>query len=199
MRKCFQNTETHCVQNKMGILYQVRGDEYTQVLQACEGNYSEAGHTYVGMVTTREPIQRTLSSIHQQCNTGFREKDPSYQAFCRNDCTYDRSSEAFWQRFLDETNNAYITMNAYLNAQKAAKSPMLVIDSSMVNDLFQKVNVGLRERGKEETAYKGWNEKHGRFVCLQLWNDVPNVQTSSTCQFDLFSSLEWIRGGWRRY
>jgi hypothetical protein len=211
MGKFFNNTEDYCVRRKMGV-YEVRGDEYAQVLETCEEKYSDAGHTYVGLVTTREPIQRTLSLIHQQCNSGYDKKNPRYQAFCRN-CTYDSNSEEFWQRFIDDTNNAYVTMDEYLNDRKAAaaaaavallvvaggdddfvspssstirerrssgggttsssssssastknKSPVLVIDNSMVNDFFQRLDAGLEERNRA-TIQRGETNPEDLSVC----------------------------------
>jgi len=50
---------------KMGI-YEVRGDQYAEALETCEKQYGPKGHRYVGLVSTREPIQRTLSLIHEQ-------------------------------------------------------------------------------------------------------------------------------------
>ncbi len=192
MEKFFNNTEDYCTKRKMGV-YEVTGSQYSQVLETCEKQYSKKGHTFVGLVTTREPVQRTISLIHQQCNGGYETKNSRYQAFCRN-CTYDMyspDSVLFWQQFVDDSNIAYQEMEKYISARKsrphmsqattsnnsgvknsAIKSPILVIDNSMIDDLFNILNVGLA-KNNHSSIHQG----------------ESNTEILSICNFGMTSAM----------
>lgn len=195
----------------MGI-YEVRGNEFSQVLETCEQEYAKQGHTYVGLVSTREPVQRTISLIHQQCNSGYREKNPRYQAFCRN-CTFDMNSPdsvSFWTQFVEDTNIAFQTMDDYIATRKSLphihptsnssnnnshdkktkmKAPILVIDNSMVNDLFYILDVGLKKNNKPPLKRGRENAEKKLAICNFGMTSamLKRLQPASTIFLDLWS------------
>jgi len=204
MAKFWSNTEYYCTSRQIGI-YEVWGNEFSQVLETCEKKYSADGHRYVALVSTREPIQRTISLIHQQCNSGYDKKNPKYQAFCRN-CTYDdpyaKDSQTFWNRFIDDTNKAFTTMQEYLTERKTLPveeasgasrktSPILVIDNSMVNDFFNRMDIGLTERNLP-TIDHGVSNPENRSICSfgMTSQTFKLLRPSSSVFLELWSGFE---------
>ena len=192
MDKFYNNTHDYCYQKRIGI-YEVWGDEYYEVLEACRTLYPQ--ELYVGLISLREPIQRTLSLIHQQCNSGYHKKNSLYQEYCRN-CTYtdDTTSAArFWDStFVQNTNRQYLSTLDFIRQQQqrndrdsaadheATRSsstttiPLLYVDSSMINDFFTRLSHGMRLRNSS---------------LLDDAREIVNVENRSICDFGIKSSM----------
>lgn len=152
----------YCLQRKIGI-FELWGDEFQQVMTTCvqeaqqrlhqetDMDKATSKHSYVALVSTREPIQRTVSLIHQQCNSGYHLKTEQYQAYCRN-CSYTEQTAHFWDdHFIHHTNQGYQQLYSYLVANASFPSlgiPVLVVDSPMIYDMFDLFQQGLVERGR---------------------------------------------------
>ena len=111
MRHKFRaNTTKYCTTN-FGV-YEVRPNQYREIVNTClrhqqqqqqqqqqqfkveeGGNEDDEGKVerleYMGLMTIREPLQRTISQIHQQCNVRRNSHlKPKDQEIC-NRCRYD--------------------------------------------------------------------------------------------------------------
>jgi hypothetical protein len=62
-------------------------------------------HRMVILATFRDPIQRTLSAIHQICNKVFDKRSPRTQQAC-SQCSYEKDTE-FWDNHTTHTNQLY--------------------------------------------------------------------------------------------
>jgi hypothetical protein len=66
------NVTKYCVDTNFGV-YEVRPQQYREIIETCTTTASHREHNdknleYMGLITIREPLQRTVSQIHQQCN-----------------------------------------------------------------------------------------------------------------------------------
>ena len=187
MEKFYNNTQEYCTQKRIGI-YEVWGDEYYEVLETCRKLYPQ--ELYVGLISIREPIQRTLSLIHQQCNSGYSKKNSLYQEYCRN-CTYNtESSISFWDpTFVNNTNRQYLSTLDFIERQQQpsvggegrsssssspSTIPLFYVDSSMINDFFTRLSHGMRLRNS---------------TLLDNAREIVNVENRSICDFGMKSSM----------
>lgn len=192
MERFVNATDYYCLKRKLGI-YEVWGDEFSQVLHTCEDKYgtgsshakaTHKAHRYVALITTREPIQRTVSLIHQQCNSGYDKHNANFQDMCR-ECHYNDESQNFWNGFVGDTNRAYQTMASFIlefatnnttgNNEGTLSAPVLLLDNSMVDDFFS-----LFQKVLERNA-------SGPQLNMNVGN--PNPENRSICDFGISSSM----------
>jgi len=62
-------------------------------------------HRMVILATFRDPIQQSLSAIHQMCNKFFHRRSPMAQQACRQ-CSYEKDTE-FWENNTIGFNEVY--------------------------------------------------------------------------------------------
>jgi len=189
MDQFWNNTEKYCTKQNI-VPLEVYGTDYEQILDTCETKYSQSGHTYVGLVTIREPIQRTLSKIHQLCNSN-RSRSPTITKHCQ-ECAYHDGSAAFWQGKLNNTNRRYQEVDAYLSKRFVSPhktNPILVIDSTMINDLFEKLNMGLEERNLPKIP-KGESNPEDLSVCAFAMTShmFKQLRTASLIYLNLWTA-----------
>jgi hypothetical protein len=126
--------QTYC-QYKVGV-YEVSPSQFAQVVQTCHKTYPE--DTYLSLVTIREPIQRTLSMIHHQCNKNFDYKDEAERAICR-ECQYTPDNHEYWDWYVQQTNQLYQDLVHF------AVASSLLLDSTMMTLMLHDLAVVLNQ------------------------------------------------------
>lgn len=138
-----KNIPGYC-NRKLGI-YEILGDDFLKVVQTCMKHYDEnhrnATATYmrqraVVLTSFREPLQRTISAIHQQCNTGWKQKTKEYQDVCDR-CSYKDDPE-FYDWFVNRTVRMYegIKTATVEISRNVDHVDVLAIDNPNINAFF---------------------------------------------------------------
>lgn len=150
------NVTTYC-SKQLGV-YEVRAEEYLEVIQACQGfrekeenNATETGrHRYIGLISVREPIQRSVSAIHQKCNVHSGKLDQNAHQICER-CSYDEegADKPFYEKIVNETNAVYSGMKNNILSDPNLDIPLYIIDNEHINDFFGKLedDINLRAIG----------------------------------------------------
>lgn len=140
------NVTTYC-SKKLGV-YEVRPKEYVEVVRACQDfrekrfNASETTkrHRYIGLVSVREPIERTLSAIHQQCNVHSGQLHQDTHDICER-CSYEEDADKpFYEKFVNKTNDAYIGLKeTIILSDPKIDIPLYIIDNEQIDVFFEKL------------------------------------------------------------
>jgi hypothetical protein len=131
-------TDDFCLTKKMSI-YEVSALQFQHVLSTCTA--SNKKHRYIALISLREPIQRTLSMIHHQCNKNFEFKNAAEQAICKS-CQYNKDSDAwFWDQFTNQTNEIYVDLLQVLQDHQPPPNndalSFLLLDNAMIDAFFE--------------------------------------------------------------
>ena len=194
--KRFQNNTSQFCTNYKFSIYEMNSLEFSTILETCSkyNEQEEGGHTYVSIVTVREPIQRTISQIHQQCNKGYKVHAEYYQKYCQQ-CMFledDSKNNKFWiEEFVHKTNKVFVelqqlleqrqtqtrqTQQAQQQTQYSMKDiPILILDSTMINDFLNTLDdrwTKLRQQQQEQ-------QQQGRFIPRPIPND-EDIDQSNT-------------------
>ena len=110
--------------------------------KALDTDQQQHPHRIVAIVSYREPIARTLSMIHHQCNKNYERKSSSEQAKCRT-CSYSAHSD-YWDRYVNETVATYrdmangMTRIHGLNQHNHNRSPitLLALENDSIDSFF---------------------------------------------------------------
>jgi hypothetical protein len=154
------NPHEYC-SRKLSV-YEVKASQYHEIMETCKHLYPS--HEYLALISIREPIQRTLSMIHHQCNKNFDHKNEKEQSVCSN-CTYTPESAWFWDQFTIQTNTIYMELLDMVQTDTRhrqlhhlpTKLTWLFLDNFMIDpflDLFRqtmKVNLTHGKSNKENT------------------------------------------------
>lgn len=142
MRAFQKNIPGYC-SRKLGI-YEVLGKDFSQVVQTCMNYYKNeqiAGVTpmqqrAVVLTSFREAVLRTVSAIHQQCNTGWKEKTKEYQEICDR-CSYKDDPE-FYDWFVNQTVRMYEGIQTAMAeiSHNVDHVQLLAIDNPNINTFF---------------------------------------------------------------
>eukprot|EP00934_Nitzschia_sp_Nitz4_P009455 Nitzschia sp. Nitz4//scaffold3_size479765//145490//146458//NITZ4_000063-RA/size479765-processed-gene-0.301-mRNA-1//-1//CDS//3329550647//9445//frame0 len=147
MEKTFeQKTNKYC-SKRLGV-YEVKPEQFQQVIDTCTSITSNSSSTrprrYIGLMSVREPIQRTLSAIHQRCNVHVSAlKNETYETCSR--CSYTGDDMAFYDTFVNTTNEVYKSMKENLLQNSSIDIPLYVIDNDDIDDFFHKIEVAITE------------------------------------------------------
>lgn len=147
----FRVDKQHYCDLKFAV-YEVYGGQFEEVVSTCQDHYDENNHRALALVTVREPIQRTLSNIHQQCNKGYHKQSPEKQAICKR-CSY-RQDSAFWDGMVQENNKVYSQLLYNLPVDS------FVIDSLMISNFLM-----LLERSIQQKIPTGKLNQERKDVC----------------------------------
>jgi hypothetical protein len=139
--------EEYCSKRRISIL-ELWGNEFQNVLEVCNNKHSlwnkkleqnqnqQRRHRYVALVTTRHPIERTISLINYQCNGDGYESmahNFTWQSYCRM-CSYyndegggtgtnsNSGAELFFDYFVNDTIKAYNGIAKYISLAKSSSS-----------------------------------------------------------------------------
>ncbi|KAI2490541.1 hypothetical protein MHU86_24019 [Fragilaria crotonensis] len=143
-------------------VYEVKAPQYHEIMETCK--HLHPSHYYLSLISVREPIQRTLSMIHHQCNKNFDHKNAIEQSICSN-CTYTPESAWFWDQFTTQTNTIYVELLEMVQNEtrqrllhhRPTKLTWLFLDNSMIDpflELFKltmQVNLTYGKSNKENT------------------------------------------------
>ncbi len=143
------NVEKYC-SKKLGV-YEVRSHEYLQVVQACQNSNATVtkNHRYIGFVSIREPIERTLSAIHQRCNVHSSQLDPYTREACER-CSYDDDTyKPFFEKIVNDTNAIYSGLKEHILSDHSIEIPLLIIDNEQIDNFFGKLEDTVNQRFKK--------------------------------------------------
>ena len=152
-------------------VYEVRSHEFQEVLRTCQdfqnemmNNNTEATgkdgqHRFIGFVSIREPIQRSVSAIHQTCNVHQSSLQQEVRQTCER-CSYDIDDDKpFFDKYVNQTNNFYAGLVDMLvsDSLSVIDIPIYVVDNDHISDMFHQlessIDRGLRERGSNMTFH----------------------------------------------
>ena len=173
-------------------VYEVRSKEYHEVLRTCQdfqnqmlhnsSATSNRHHRYIGFVSIREPIQRSLSAIHQICNvhqSGLRQQ---VRQTCER-CSYDIDDDKpFFEKYVNQTNNFYTGLMDILVSESLSVLgiPIYVVDNQHIRDMFQQL----------ETSIDNDLKKKGSNMTFRFPAGTKNSEAASKlCDFGMTSSL----------
>jgi hypothetical protein len=132
------------------------------------------------LVTFREPLQRTLSYIHQMCNKNFGKRPKRLQEVCQR-CSYAKDKD-YWTEFLDGANDQYQQLYKVASATTSSlpDSTVLAVDlidlSELYRDLYSATNhkaFSMRTSANpESTSRCNFGFTSEMFRGLRLANDV---------------------------
>jgi hypothetical protein len=160
MKNEFWPNVTKYCSKKLGV-YEVRPEEYLQVVQACQDfreNDSETRrHRYIGLISVREPIERSVSAIHQKCNVHSGKLLPKTHDICER-CSYDNDTDkAFYDKIVNETNGVFTGMKEHLLSDPNVDIPLYIIDNEQIDDFFWKLEdlLNLNLRAHKDYHFNG--------------------------------------------
>lgn len=179
-----RNPHDYCSRNLS--VYEVKAPQYYEILETCRRLHPS--HDYLALVSIREPIQRTLSMIHHQCNKNFGHKKEIEQSICAN-CTYTPESAWFWNQFTNQTNTIYRELKEMLqndNQQRLLQDQpieltWLFLDNLMIDTFLDMLKLTMNV----ELTWGKANKEH---------THVCNFGMPSRMMRDLHSS-HWIYAG----
>lgn len=186
----------------MGLgVFEVRPGQYREVVETCQrigGRGDKDRHReYMGLITVREPLQRTLSQIHQQCNVHSSHLKPKEQRICRR-CRYDAGvgeDQSFFDHIVSSTNDIYRDMKDMVDVVPSSSSknmsshdhhhhylnvPLLVLNSEDMTDFFESLetHVGKIVPKKKVTTID--NQTIYEDAPYRLPRGRPNAQNSTS-------------------
>ena len=129
-----QNITNYCINKKMGI-YEVTPEQYTEILDTCK-QVIPSDHTMIGLITIREPIQRTISQIHQLCNVNPHRNEQYVQDICeRCNYTVNDDDKYFYDKKTNKTNWIYSGVQDVIS-NTTIDVPLLILDSTDITEFF---------------------------------------------------------------
>ena len=166
--------------------YQVEGGHFRDIVSECmsdrsEGEDSGAGggridgrpperRSAIALTSFREPIQRTLSSIHQTCNKNKSRRREETRAACER-CSYDiEEDRAVWDGLIKRTNLLYEGI-ALVSRMVIGGVQVLTIDTVDVDNFFTRLRSALSPRWEVSTS------------------GVRNTESLSLCNFGMTSDI----------
>ena len=166
--------------------YQVKGGHFRDIVSECMSDRSEgeAGgvdggridgrpperRSSIALVSFREPIQRTLSSIHQTCNKNKSRRREETRAACER-CSYDiEEDRAVWDGLIKRTNLLYEGI-ALVSRMVIGGVQVLTIDTVDVDNFFTRLRSALSPRWEVSTS------------------GVRNTESLSLCNFGMTSDI----------
>ena len=115
--------------------YQVSSPEFVNtIIPTCMKE--TGGSRAIILVSFREPIQRSLSFIHQMCNKYQRNRSPETRQACSR-CSYDLDP-AFWNERMQNCNQEYVDLQTMINT-KTANTSILSVDMVDLSFLYEKL------------------------------------------------------------
>lgn len=136
MTKRFRpNPEEYC-SRKMGV-YEVRSHHFTEVIETCHNTSTTDNHTFLGVISVREPLEQTMSAIHQQCNVHSGALEEPFRSICER-CSYSGNDTAFFDRITNHTNEIFLGVQTVIE-DRTLEIPILILDNVDISDFFQRV------------------------------------------------------------
>jgi len=132
MKQFHERTSEYC--NAKFSSYQVSSPDFVNtIVPTC---MRQTGSRAVVLVSFREPIQRSLSYIHQMCNKNLRHRNRVTRRACAR-CSYDEDTK-FWDQKVVHFNQEYKEL-LNVTTTKIDNASILSIDSVDLNLLYDKL------------------------------------------------------------
>jgi len=187
-----KHPHAYCEQAKFSS-YQATGKKFKEIIETCRRISTKR---YVTLTAYREPIARTLSLIHQQCNKNFEKRREELRNACTR-CRYNDGEETdaqsindnkVWDGFTEMTNDAYtelLDFNMHLKEElnRNKESPpvqVLMLDMADIDNFFQHLDDVLVSSGQK------WNGKNIRVPRKQ---GTFNKEKLGVCSFGMKSQM----------
>ena len=171
--------------------YQVLPNKFPYLLDTCQEIYdaSPLPHRMQILVSVREPISRTLSFIHQQCNRNPNRRSKELLAACDR-CNFD-SDKDIWLDFAYRTNQEYEDVYTLMSSrviqegdktyQIAKDLPVLAIDLDDLNPFFDHVQKFLPEEYQIRfRRKKSFNKETLERCSFHMSSEMIKVLSKST-------------------
>jgi hypothetical protein len=176
MQRFHKSPEKHCTIKFSA--YEVSSQSFLKdIIPTCARINDSNNSRSVVLVTFREPMARTLSYIHQQCNKNFESRTREQQEACQR-CSY-RTDTEYWTSFLEGANKQYQGLYQVASAI-VPNTRILAIDlvdlSALYRDLYQatrhKAFSMNTKANPEETTLCNFGVTSEMFRALRPANDI---------------------------
>ena len=141
MMNRFRNRTDYYCNLKLGI-YEMNGPQFGEVVNTFRHIHSHGNMREVAFVTIREPIQRTLSHLHQVCNRGFKTDLTDKERKMCKACSYADHPQ-FFSRFVKDTNDMYTgiasAIPGILEQFRGLQSHLLILDRADIDSFFNDI------------------------------------------------------------
>lgn len=145
MKEKFRKDPLKYCSMSMGV-YEVRPEHYKEIIQTCQDlrmnltspegeKMNSKEHRFMGLLSIREPIQRSLSGIHQRCNVHSGKLDENTMSICKR-CSYSGEDESFYDSIVNNTNEVYVKMRDDLVLDASIDIPLFLIDNDYLSVFF---------------------------------------------------------------
>jgi hypothetical protein len=138
MTKRFRSDPEGYCRRQLGV-YEVRSHHFAEVIETCQ-NISTMmldNHTFLGMISIREPLEQTISAIHQQCNVHSGALEEPFRSICER-CSYSGNDTSYFDRVTNGTNAIFQGIQSVI-VDPSLKVPILILDNVDITDFFQHV------------------------------------------------------------
>ncbi|KAG7359280.1 sulfotransferase family protein [Nitzschia inconspicua] len=138
MRAHFWPDPQAICQKKFGV-YEVRPHQYQEVIQTCQQLPSMQNDTFIGLVTIRQPFERTVSDIHQRCNVHPEQLNNASQEICRR-CDYSVTEDRhFYDKIVNTTNTIFEGIRDIWSKTDTFDLPLLFLDNTDIDTFLHGV------------------------------------------------------------
>jgi hypothetical protein len=165
-----RNTKSFCLY-PFSSYEVIRG--FDEIVNTCnEKFYKQKDHRLVILTSIREPLDLTLSAIHQTCNKRWRKRDDRVKAACEA-CSFEQD-EGYWMRHPGRTVDDYsMVLRQAIGTLK--EFDHYWVDTVDLSTMFKDLQLGLHPLyEKQFTAY--FKTKH-------------NPEKLDRCEFSMHSKM----------
>jgi hypothetical protein len=175
--------------NKKFGVYEVKADQYLEIIQTCKRvmshNTTTVDATFLGFISIRQPLERTVSAIHQRCNHGRGSTIPSQRNICER-CSYSVEEDRFFfDHFVNQTNEIYSGVDALLS-DPLLSIPLWFLDNTDITLFFESLEQVATQQMQEAKALPRNETFH--FPKSNRTNAQDKVKTK-ICDFGMTSAM----------
>jgi hypothetical protein len=174
------NPYQHC--NKKMSVYEVRPHQYQEVLRTCQSLPSLENETFVGLVTLREPLQRTISDIHQRCNVHPEQLDNATREICQR-CNYT-ADRVFYDKVAHTTNTIFEGIHDII-LNDTFQLPLLLLDSVDIDAFLS----GVEQVAEQRLHLSGHLPRNETFHFRLGRSNSQESYQEKVCDFGMTSSM----------
>lgn len=147
--------------------YQVSSPDFVNAIIPTCMNETDGGPRAIILVSFREPIQRSVSFIHQMCNKYQRHRSKETRQACSR-CSYDLDP-AFWNEHIQSFNQEYVDLQTLINT-KTINANVLSVDMVDLSFLYEQLFLA--------TNHQAFRQPH-----------TTNAEATQRCNFGLKSGM----------
>jgi hypothetical protein len=173
------NPYRHCNQ-KMSV-YEVRPHQYQEVIRTCQNLPSMMNDTFVGLVTLREPLQRTVSAIHQRCNVHAEKIGNTTREICQR-CNYTADGP-FYDKIVHTTNTIFEGIHDII-VNDTIQLPLLLLDNVDIDAFLKGI-----EQVAEQLLHRLGHLPRNETFHFRLGRSNSQGTHQKVCDFGMTSSM----------